>query len=247
MTIAAILGPAGDQTPVLRLVSTSDLSTANTTCNFGNPTDDRVITVVAISTLEATQDPPGSPTTTGSSSTSQANVNILVNGVTATRKFHSTYYWKVNIPFSFLSRWVNITVASIDLPTGTSGPVRLNVTGTSNPRISDNIAAVYSSRGLNVRANISTTSGSFTNITNVSTLSLNNSTGGWYINALYGPSLEGGNPTLTSTGFTIDRDGGYQAIASASKISSATVTWTTGSGNERYNFNVLISFIPTSR
>ena len=245
MTIAAILGPAGDQTPVLRLVSTSDLSTANTTCNFGEPTDDRVITVVAISTLDATQDP-GSPTTTGPSSTTQANVNILVNGVTATRKFHSTYNWENNT-FPFLSRWVNITVASIDLPTGTSGPVRLNVTGSSNPGISDNIAAVYSSRGLNVRANISTTSGSFTNITNVSTLSLNNSTGGWYINALYGPSLEGGNPTLTSTGFTIDRDGGYQAIASASKISSATVTWTTPSGNERYNFNVLISFIPTSR
>ena len=245
MTIAAILGPAGDQTPVFRLVSTSDLGTGNVTCNFGEPTDDRVITVVAISTLDATQDP-GSPTTTGSSSTSQANVNILVNGVTATRKFHSTYNWENNV-LPFLSRWVNITVASIDLPTGTSGPVRLNVTGTSAPSISDNIAAVYSSRGLNVRANISTTSGSFTNYTNVSTLSLNNSTGGWYINALYGPSLEGGNPTLTSTGFTIDRDGGYQAIASASKIRSATVTWTTPSGNERYNFNVLISFIPTSR
>ena len=245
MTIAAILGPAGDQTPVLRLVSTSDLGTGNVTCNFGEPTDDRVITVVAISTLRHTQDP-GSPTTTGPSSTSQANVNILVNGVTATRKFHSTYNWEI-MGFPGLSRWVNITVASIDLPTGTSGPVRLNVTGTSAPTISDNIAAVYSSRGLNVRANISTTSGSFTNYTNVSTLSLNNSTGGWYINALYGPSLTGGNPTLTSTGFTIDRDGGYQAIASASKISSATVTWTTPSGNERYNFNVLISFIPTSR
>jgi hypothetical protein len=246
MTIAAILGPAGDQTPVLRLVSTSNLGTGNVTCNFGEPTDDRVITVVAISTLDATQNPPGSPTSTGPSSTTLANVNILVNGVTAIRKFHSTYNWE-NITLPSLSRWVNITVASIDLPTGTSGPVRLDVTGSSNPGISDNIAAVYSSRGLNVRANISTISGSFTNITDVSTLSLNNSTGGWYINALYGPSILGGDPTLTSTGFTIDRDGGYQAIASASKISSATVTWTTPSGRERYNFNVLISFIPTSR
>jgi hypothetical protein len=242
MTIAAILGPAGDQTPVLRLVSTSDLGTGNVTCNFGEPTDDRVITVVAISTLAATQDP-GSPTSTGPSSTTLANVNILVNGVTATRKFHSTYNWENNA-LPGLSRWVNITVASIDLPTGTSGPVRLAVTGTSDPRLGQNIAAVYSIRGLNVRANISTTAGSFTNTTSVSTLSLTNSTGGWYINAMYRAF---DTPTLTSTGFTIDRTEGYQAIASASKISSATVTWTTPSGRERYNFNVLISFIPTSR
>ena len=242
MTIAALLGPAGDQTPVLRLVSTSALGTGNTTCNFGNQTDDRVITVVAISTLEPTG--PGSPTTTGPSSTTDANVNILVNGVTATRKFHSTYNWRYTLLGVPRDLWINITVASIDLPTGTSGSVRLDVTGTSDPRISDNIAAVYSSRGLNVRANISTTAGSFTNTTSVSTLSLPNSTGGWYINAMY-RALD--SPTLTSTGFTIDNTNGYQAIASASKISPATVTWTSPGGDSRFNFNVLISFIPTSR
>jgi hypothetical protein len=242
MTIAAILGPAGDQTPVLRLVSTSDLGTGNVTCNFGNPTDDRVITVVAISTLEPEN--PGGPTSTGPTSTTLANVNILVNGVTATRKFHSSYYWIFNFLGIPLEIWINITVASIDLPTGTSGPIRLNVTGTSSPRISQNIAAAYSSRGLNVRANISTTSSSSTNTTSVSTLSLTNPTGGWYINAMY-RALD--TPTLTSTGFTIDRTTGDRAIASASKISPATVTWTSPGNDTRANFNVLISFIPTSR
>jgi hypothetical protein len=242
MTIAAILGPAGDQTPVLRLVSTSDLGTANTSCNFGNPTDDRVITVVAISTLEPEN--PGGPTSTGPTSTTAANVNILVNGVTATRKFHSSFFWTVNFLGIPIESWVNITVASIDLPTFGSGSVRLSVTGTSNPRIDTNIAAVYSSRGLNVQANISTTSSSSTNTTSVSTLSQTNPTGGWYINAMY-RALD--TPTLTSTGFTIDRTTGDRAIASASKISPATVTWTSPGGDSRFNFNVLISFIPTSR